>query len=232
MKLINIVKKYKQAGWFLLYSLFYLIAFQAVEKASHVHYHIIHTGVDEKIPFCRFFIVPYFLWFGFITAGIVWFVMKCKNIDEYYKLIATLMIGMSIFIVVSVLYPNKLDLRPAAVKGNDIFAILCRYLYSTDTPTNVLPSIHVYNSMVICFAVNGNAELSKKPLVIAGTDILTVLIILSTMFLKQHSVIDVATGIVMSVVLQVICDRIFVTDEEDEMEKAENYRMKGRTSRA
>lgn len=227
------IRKYKHIGWFLLYSAFYMPAFRIIEQAGHVHYHIIHTWLDEKIPFCRFFIVPYFLWFGFIGAGIAWFVICCKSRDEYYKLISMLMIGMTVFVVVSVVYPNRLDLRPSSVEGNDIFSILCRYLYRTDTPTNVLPSIHVYNSMAVCYAVNGNAELRKRKRIIAGTDVLTLLIILSTMFLKQHSVIDVSMGIVMSVVLQVICDRIFETEGEAAMRGAEEgYSMKGRESGA
>lgn len=212
LKIREFIRKYSHAGWFLVYSLFYLIAFSAVEKAGHVHYHIIHTWLDEQVPFCRFFIVPYYLWFGFVGAAVVWFAMKCRNRDEYYKLISMLMVGMTIFIVVSVVYPNKLDLRPAAVEGSDVFAALVRGLYRADTPTNVLPSIHVYNSMAVCYAVNANSDLRRKKWVIAGTDILTVSIVLATMFLKQHSVIDVSTGIVMSVVLQVLCDRIFVTE--------------------
>lgn len=218
-RLIRIKKKlktYRHAVWFLFYCIFYLTAFRAVEDAGHVHFHIIHTWLDEQIPFCRYFIVPYFLWFGLIGAGVTWFVMKCRDRNEYYKLISMLMMGMTIFIVVSVVYPNKLDLRPAAVEGNDVFASLVRYLYSTDTPTNVLPSIHVYNSMAVCYAVNGNVDLRKKKWIIAGTDVLTLLIVLSTMFLKQHSVIDVSMGIVMSVVLQVVCDRIFDTEEVPE----------------
>lgn len=208
-RVVNFVKKYRHVLWFLGYGLFYLPAFRAVEQAGHVHYHVLHTWLDEQIPFCKYFIIPYFLWFGFVGIGVAWFAKYCKDRDEYYKLISMLMIGMTLFIVVSVIYPNKLDLRPAAVPGNDIFAILCRYLYRTDTPTNVLPSIHVFNSMAVCYAVHGNATLRDHKWVIAGTDILTALIILATMFLKQHSVIDVSTGIVMSVVLQVICDRIF-----------------------
>lgn len=233
ISLKNILKKWRHAWWFVIYSVFYLTAFQAVEKAGHVHYHIIHTWLDEQIPFCKYFIVPYFIWFGFIAAGVVWFIIKCRNRDEYYKLISMLMIGMTIFIVVSLVYPNKLDLRPAEVEGNDIFAALCRYLYRTDTPTNVLPSIHVYNSMAVCYAVNGNSDLKKRKVVIAGTDILTLLIVLSTMFLKQHSVIDVSTGIVMSMALQVVCDRIFETEEETAARREErNYPQRQRKVRA
>lgn len=232
VRIRTLIKKYRHAGWFLLYCVFYLFAFGMVEQAGHVHFHIIHTWLDEKIPFCRFFIVPYFLWFGFIGFWVTWFVMKCRNREEYYKLITMLMVGMTAFIVVSVVYPNKLDLRPAAVEGNDLFSILCRTLYRTDTPTNVLPSIHVFNSMAICFAVNGNEELRKKKWVLAGTDILTLLIILSTMFLKQHSVIDVSTGIVMSVVLQVVCDHIFETENVTSRSAQTDFSAGSRESRA
>ncbi|MDY4204108.1 MAG: phosphoesterase, partial [Porcincola intestinalis] len=79
MKMIRKLKTYKHALWFLLYSAFYMTAFSAVEKAGHVHYHVIHTWLDEQIPFCRFFIIPYFLWFGFIGAAVTWFIMCCKN---------------------------------------------------------------------------------------------------------------------------------------------------------
>ena len=129
MKMIRKLKTYRHALWFLLYSAFYMTAFSAVEKAGHVHYHVIHTWLDEQIPFCRFFVVPYFLWFGFIGAAVTWFVMCCKNKDEYYKLITMLMMGMTIFIVVSVVYPNRLDLRPAQVSLQDRYTDECAAEY-------------------------------------------------------------------------------------------------------
>lgn len=209
----QIVLRYRHAGWFLLYCVFYLAGFSVIEKASHVHFHIIHTWLDEQIPFCRFFIIPYYLWFGYIGVGVTWFVLCCRDRDEYYRLIAMLMTGMTIFIVVSAVYPNRLMLRPDSIPQKDIFAVLCRALYASDTPTNVLPSIHVFNSMAMCYAINENKQLQKKKFVLVSSNILTALIVLATMFLKQHSVIDVSLGIVMSVVLQVIFDQVFETGE-------------------
>ena len=51
------------------------------------------------------------------------------------------------------------------------------------------------------------------------------------MFLKQHSVIDVALGIVMRVVLQLICDRIFETEEERVLALQASYGTTSRRSR-
>ena len=174
---------------------------------------IVHCALDDVIPFSEWFVIPYFLWFGFNVAVVTWIVFK-GTVQETYKVSAVLMTGMMIFLVVSAIYPNRLDLRPDYVDTSNICGMLVSFLYKTDTPTNVLPSIHVFNTMALCFAVHGNKELQKRKLLTLSSDILGVLIVLSTMFLKQHSVIDVSLGLVMSVMLQMIGDRIFETPAE------------------
>ena len=72
-----------------------------------------------------------------------------KNKHEYYQLIFNLMMGMTIFLIVSYLYPNIQHLRPSEFPRENIFADAVRMLYATDTPTNILPSIHVFNSLAI-----------------------------------------------------------------------------------
>jgi len=133
---------------------------------------------------------------------------------------------MMIFLVVSAVYPNRLDLRPDYVDTNSICGMLVAFLYKTDTPTNVLPSIHVFNTMALCFAVHGNKQLQQKKLLTLASDILGVLIVLSTMFLKQHSVIDVSIGLVMSVMLQMLGDRIFETPAETALAGERAYRRR------
>ena len=64
-------------------------------------------------------------------------------------------------------------------------------LYKADTPTNVLPSIHVFNSIGVCIAISHNRVLSRRKVIHYGSLVLGISIILATMFLKQHSVIDV-----------------------------------------
>lgn len=208
------VIRYRHSGWFLLYSFFYLIGFNLVERAGHIHYHMIHTWLDDQIPFCEYFIVPYLLWFLLIAWAVCYFIFFAKDRNEYYKMISMLMIGMTLFLIVSVVYPNKLSLRPESVDTSNVFGLLVSFLYRTDTPTNVLPSIHVFNTMAICYAVNGSDELRERKGTVIAVNVLSALIILATMFLKQHSVIDVSLGIVLSVILQVICDRIFETGRE------------------
>lgn len=146
------------------------------------------------IPFCEFFIVPYLLWFPYMIFAVIYFIFFNKNKHEYYQLIFNLMMGMTIFLIVSYLYPNIQHLRPSEFPRENIFADAVRMLYATDTPTNILPSIHVFNSLAIHMSLTNCQALREHRGIRYGSLILTVLIIMSTMFLKQHSVIDVCMG--------------------------------------
>ena len=105
-----------------------------------------------------------------------------------------MMMGMTIFLIVSYVYPNVLHLRPLEFPRENVFTDAVRWLYRTDTPTNVLPSIHVFNSLAIHMSLTNCEALRDKKVIRYGSLVLTLLIIMSTMFLKQHSVIDVCCG--------------------------------------
>lgn len=206
--------RYGHGTWIVAYFAFYLVGFAIVENAGHRHYHIIHSVIDDMIPFCEYFIVPYYLWFAYIAAGILFFIFWNTDKTEYDKLCCSLAIGMTLFLIVSCVYPNAQDLRPTVFARNNIFVDVVKSLYRTDTPTNILPSIHVYNSLVMFYALNSCRMLQDKKWVRGGALVLTILIIASTMFLKQHSVVDVSMGILSSFAVQMGCDRLFDTDRE------------------
>ena len=154
-------------------------------------------AVDDMIPFVEYFIVPYLLWFAYVAIAVMYFFFKNKN--EYYRLCTFLFIGMTVFLVISTVYPNGHYLRPVSFPRDNIFTDLVRSLYRTDTPTNLFPSIHVYNSIGVNIAIWHSENFKQNKQIRYGSAVLMVSIILSTMFLKQHSVFDVITGIVFSV---------------------------------
>ena len=81
-------------------------------------------------------------------------------------------------------------------------------LYATDTPTNVFPSIHVFNSIGVHLAVRNCERLRKQWWIRIGSGILCVSIICSTVFLKQHSILDVFGGIALGIVMNYFVYRI------------------------
>ena len=121
----------------------------------------------------------------------MYFLFRNKNKKEYFQLIFNLMMGMTVFLVFSYIYPNVLYLRPAVFPRSNIFTRLLAELYRTDTPTNILPSIHVFNSLAVYFAIHHCQALKDRKCLQRGALILSVLIILSTMF----SYLDIITTV-------------------------------------
>ncbi|MBQ8798742.1 MAG: phosphatase PAP2 family protein [Lachnospiraceae bacterium] len=185
------LKKYRHAWLILAYLPIYLLWFLLLEEHVVDDYHIIESPMDDHIPFVEQFIIPYLLWFPFIAISVLFFIFRDKA--EFYRLCGVLISGMTVFLLVSTLFPNGLALRPdlSSLGRDNLFLDLVAGLHKADTSTNVCPSIHVYNSLAVCFALFTSAHLKGKKLIKAGTLILTILICMSTVFLKQHSVIDV-----------------------------------------
>lgn len=191
------VKKYSHAWLILTYLPIYMIWFLLLERNVTKNYHIIESPLDAYIPFNELFIVPYLLWFPFIAVSVLYFIFRDGT--ECYRLSGLLIAGMTVFLLVSTFYPNGVALRPDLTKLNrdNLFLDLVAVLHKADTSTNVCPSIHVYNSLAVCFAFFASSHLKGKRLLKAGILILTVLICMSTVFLKQHSVIDVIWAFVV-----------------------------------
>lgn len=194
-KLSAFIQKYKHA-WVLLYFFIYMPWFIYLEKHVTYGYHVIHSTIDNKIPFIEYFIVPYLLWFLFIAVWMMYFFFT--DVPGFYRLTALLFTGMTIFLLISTFFPNGLALRPTSFVRDNIFVDMVKTLYRTDTPTNVFPSLHVFNSLGICIAIGQSNTLKKHTFIRYASYFMASLIILATMFLKQHSVVDVAFAFVMA----------------------------------
>lgn len=191
--------KYQHALPLLLYGLVYMQWFSWLERNVTTRFTLIHVKPDDYIPFCEIFVVPYLLWFAYVAVVVIYFFFKDK--DDYFRTCSFLFAGMTVFLIISTLWPNGHDLRPAVMPRENIFTRLVAALYRTDTPTNLWPSIHVYNSLGCHIAIMKSARLEKKRGIRTGSFLLCVSIILSTVFIKQHSVFDVTTAFIMAAVM-------------------------------
>lgn len=198
-KLVTIWQKYRHALPLALYGIIYMLWFTHLEKTVTSHYRLIHYRPDDLIPFCEVFVIPYLLWFAYVAVVIIYFFFRDK--DDYFRVCTFLFTGMTVFLIVSTLWPNGHDLRPAIMPRDNLFTRLVSNLYRADTPTNLWPSIHVYNSLGCHIAVMKSAQLEKKKGIRACSLCLCVSIILSTMLIKQHSVFDVTTAFIMAAVM-------------------------------
>lgn len=200
----DVIYKYRHA-WVLLYGILYIAWFAYLEQTVTTKFHIITMQADLSIPFCEYFIIPYLLWFAYIAFGVMYFFFYQK--EDYYKICAFLFTGMTIFLIVSTIYPNGHYLRPLEFERENVCTQLVEWLYRTDTPTNLFPSIHVYNSLGVHIALTHSECFKNKKICRMASLVLCVLIILSTMFLKQHSVFDVLTAFGLAAVMYYVVYR-------------------------
>ena len=118
----NFFKQYRHI-WILSYFAIYLVWFNYLEKMVTTHFHVIHVPIDDYIPFCEYFVIPYIMWFGYVAWGITYTALHNKN--DFYRLCGFLFTGMTIFLIVSTLYPNGQYLRPYYFSYHNLCTTLC-----------------------------------------------------------------------------------------------------------
>ena len=195
-------QRYKHAIPLLAYAVVYCCWFAYLEKTVKRPENLIHMRVDDAIPFCEIFVIPYFLWFAYVSIVVLYLFFKDKQ--GYIRTCTFLFTGMTVFLLVSTLWPNGHHLRPLVMPRENILTAMVTHLYRADTPTNLWPSIHVYNSIGAHLAVMHNQKLADNKILRRGSFTLCVSIILSTMFIKQHSVFDVLTAFIMAGIMYLV----------------------------
>ena len=196
------VNQYKSLVVMAVYAVIYLIVFGYLENRQ-IEYNIINLAIDRRIPFCEYFVIPYFLWFAYVAVTVC--IVCIFDKVEAEKLVPFLIAGMTIFLVVSAVYPNGLALRPKYFARDNFCVDLVKYLYTIDTSTNVIPSIHVYKSIAIMIVVWRSKIFENHGIIKALMLILGASIIVSTVMIKQHSMLDVMVALVLSVIMYPIC---------------------------
>ena len=184
-----------------LYSI-YTTCFFLLEKLDLPSVMIIHSRLDDLIPFSRFAVFPYCLWFAEIAAVMLYVCFRCEK-EEFYRSLTLILTTMFLSLLIFLLIPNEIHLRPESVSGNDLAAFLTRAIYAVDNSKNVCPSIHVSVSYLMSDIWKRNTDRRTGVLMI----LLNIFISVSTLFLKQHSIIDVFWGLIYGFLIRFLYDQ-------------------------
>jgi membrane-associated phospholipid phosphatase len=142
------------------------------------------AAVDKAIPFIPVFIIPYILWYAYLFCYLVYFCFKDTKI--YIKTLILIVIAELICFVIYFFFQTTVP-RPT-VEGNNLLIYLVQWIYANDRPVNCFPSIHVLTTFAIMLAslnIKNKHVLNNLTIHILGT-----LIIISTLFVKQHVILD------------------------------------------
>ena len=177
--------------WLLLFWPVYYLRYFLVEaiNSSGSACHVMHCALDDLIPLCEYFLIPYGLWMVFLLATTVFTMIY--DVDTFRKYMKFLIISITVSTSVFILYPTCQNLRPESFERNNLFTWILGIVYAADTKTNVCPSEHVIGAMAMLAAAFHSPFLGGKPWKKLTAVITMLLVSLSTVFLKQHSLLDV-----------------------------------------
>lgn len=180
-------KQYNHLLYLLGWVGYFLLYFLTENLIPYEKCYPIHCWLDDVIPFCEFFVIPYVGWYLLIIVSLIYFALynpdNFKNMNKY--IIITQILAMIIYIV----FPNRQDLRPDVFVRNNIFTNIMGVLYQIDTCTGVCPSLHVAISIGIAstWLREKSASRGCKTFIV----VFCALVCISVAFVKQHSVIDI-----------------------------------------
>ena len=101
-----------------------------------------------------------------------------------------------------------MDLRPELSGEGGLFTALCRIIYAHDKPLNVFPSMHCFEALTVHLTTFSGGLGKRHPALRAGSGVLAALICLSTVFIRQHSVLDGLAGCALAVVCSALSGKL------------------------
>lgn len=176
------------AYWPLFGALFYILERVWVRRG----FFPMHCALDDYIPFCEYFLIPYLFWFVFLI-GIHLYTFFCEP-EAFEKLMRFIIISYSLSLIIYVLFPTCQNLRPASFERDNLFTRFIAGFYQFDTNTNVCPSLHVVGSVAVMLCAWNTRRFSTRPWKFVFSAA-TLLICVSTVFLKQHSLLDILVAL-------------------------------------
>lgn len=192
------LEKYQSLKYLIYFFIAYMIGFMILENQDFSHMIITDTWIDQYIPFNEYFVIPYVLWFVFMVLGFAYFVfIDQSGVKRTYFY---LFLGMSSSLLIYALIPTGQNLRVQLYNDN-IFQCLVSFIYSVDSSTNVCPSIHVYNSVMMCVSLLKSRKIKQHKWLCFLIIVLAILICMSTVMIKQHAFMDIVWALVLAIVI-------------------------------
>ena len=177
----------------LLYWPVYGLLFLFVERFyQEDFYYPMYCPLDDLIPFCEWFLIPYLFWFVYLVGMHLFALLY--DVDAFKLMMKYIILTYSAAIIIYLIWPTCQQLRPASFERDNILTRFIAAFYQFDTNTNVCPSIHVIGSLAVMEAALWSKVIRSKGIKTAFV-IVAILICISTVFMKQHSVLDILAAL-------------------------------------
>ena len=179
-----------RTGWALAGALLYqCIVFSGTRlfTAGWRHWHMA-TALDGAVPFLPWTVAVYVAAYFFWAANYLLAVRQGE--DRAWRFLAADMLGKTVCLGTFLLLPTAI-IRPV-IPAEAPLGRLLGLIYMLDTPDNLFPSIHCFNSWLCWAGIRGRGEVSARYR--AFSLLMALAVGVSTLTTRQHVLADVAAG--------------------------------------
>lgn len=195
----KIADREKIGRWLMLIAVFASFAAYHLFNRPDDELLIMVTRFDAATPFVPAFSVPYLLYLPFVVFTLVYGVAK----TPFWRQVGTsFLLNQCMALAMYALYQSHVP-RPE-LAGDGAFMRLVAFIYATDKPYNTFPSLHVAHSLVCLFWWHLLLPRYRAP-----AAFLVGAIIMSTLVLKQHVIVDVVGAFALATVSILLAFRIW-----------------------
>ncbi len=182
---------------------YYIDWHNAVLWKDGMTFHHPLTWMDTSIPFISRFIWVYLFFFPFAFSPI----LVLKSIDTFRRVAIGYLYQYLIAFLMFILYPTRIVRPDVAVHSFSTQAVAM--IYRIDPGFNDFPSMHVANSWFVALIFyRYNKKLGILFMFIAS------LISVSTLYVKQHYLIDIPAGILDALLVYYVVFRGHVPEHK------------------
>ena len=146
--------------------------------------------IDSKIPFIKFFVIFYVYYY--IHIYIFTILIELLNKESFYKYISSSFISCTIGGFILLIFPTYFEFNNELYSNNSYFDSIFKLLNNAKLQYNAFPSFHIIKTYIIFRYLNNILKQKCFKILLI---IITILISLSTIFIKAHSILDIIASI-------------------------------------
>lgn len=165
-------------------------------------HHDLSTVFDTAVPVLPGFIFIYVSFFVFWALNYI-VIAHYSDEKSFYRFFTADLISKTICMLFFVFYPTIME-RPVLVSDTFSKAVL-NFIYTIDKPSNLFPSMHCLTSWLCFVGIREHKSISKSYRVFCA--LYAVLILASTLFVKQHLIVDVLSGVFWAEICMLVCKK-------------------------
>lgn len=192
-------------GWVVYFALYFLTE----NLIPYDRCRVVHCPLDDRIPFCPVFVIPYLLWFVLVGWSLLYYFLY--DVDSFRRLSVYIIVTQLAAMICYILWPSIQLLRPAEMPERTVFTRILELVYAFDTPTGVCPSLHTAYSLGILSVTWRRRQTPAR--MKFWLLVMVAVIIASTFLIKQHSLLDALAALPVCLLAEAVVAVLFGTRE-------------------